>query len=117
MAQTIIANILSPVIVALVGYIVWLLQTTRTEQRDARKKAAEDAEKATKQLDAISGGVCFLLRGQLDRFHDKFVVKGDPMSTEDFDAVETCYRHYAALGGNGTGEKEYDDLRDLDITR
>ena len=117
MAQTIIANILSPVIVALVGYIVWLLQTTRTEQRDARKKAAEDADKAAKQLDAISGGVCFLLRGRLDHFHDKFVVLGEPMSTEDFEAVEICYQHYAALGGNGTGKKEYDDLRSLDITK
>lgn len=117
MAQTIIANILSPVIVALVGYIVWLLQTSRTEQRDARKKAAEDADKAAKQLEAISGGVCFLLRGRLDHFHDKFVVRGDPMGTEDFEAVETCYRHYSALGGNGTGEKEYHDLRGLDITK
>lgn len=117
MTQTIISSILSPVIVALMGYIVWVLQQTRTEQSQARKKAEEDAAKAAHQLEAISGGVCFLLRGRLDRFHDKFVVKGDPMSTEDFEAVETCYRHYAALGGNGTGEKEYDDLRDLDITR
>lgn len=117
MAQTIIANILSPIIVALVGYIVWLLQTSRTEQRDARKKAADEAEKAGKQLDAISGGVCFLLRGRLDHFHDKFVVRGEPMSTDDFEAVEVCYRHYAALGGNGTGRKEYDDLRALDITK
>ena len=117
MTQTIISSILSPVIVALMGYIVWVLQQTRTEQSQARKKAEEDAAKARHQLDAISGGVCFLLRGQLDHFHDKFVVKGDPMSTEDFEAVETCYRHYSALGGNGTGEKEYHDLRDLDITK
>ena len=117
MTQTIISSILSPVIVALMGYIVWVLQQTRTEQSQARKKAEEDAAKAAHQLEAISGGVCFLLRGRLDHFHDKFVVKGDPMSTEDFEAVETCYRHYSALGGNGTGEKEYHDLRDLDITK
>lgn len=117
MTQTIISSILSPVIVALMGYIVWVLQQTRTEQSQARKKAEEDAAKARHQLDAISNGVCFLLRGRLDHFHDKFVVQGEPMSTEDFEAVETCYRHYSALGGNGTGAKEYHDLRDLDITK
>ncbi len=117
MTQTIIANILSPVIVALVGYIVWLLQTSRTEQAQARKQAAEDAEEATRQLKAISGGVCFLLRGRLDHFHTKFVVNGEPMGADDFEAVEICYQHYAALGGNGTGKKEYDDLRSLDITK
>lgn len=117
MTQTIISSILSPVIVALMGYIVWVLQQTRTEQSQARRKAEEDAAKAAHQLDAISNGVCFLLRGRLDHFHDKFVVRGEPMSTEDFEAVETCYRHYSALGGNGTGEKEYHDLRDLDITK
>ena len=117
MAQTIIANILSPVIVALMGYIVWVLQQTRTEQSRARKKAEEDAAKAAQQLNAISNGVCFLLRGRLDHFHDKFVVNGEPMSTEDFEAVETCWRNYSALGGNGTGQKEYEDLRGLTIKR
>ena len=39
------------------------------------------------------------------------------MSTEDFEAVEICYQHYAALGGNGTGRKEYEDLRGLTIKR
>lgn len=116
MAQTVIANILSPIIVALVGYIVWLLQQTRTEQRDARKRAEQETEKAAKQLDAISGGVCFLLRGQLDDYHDKFCVHGEPMSSADYEDVDTCYRYYSALGGNGTGEKEYHDLRSLDIS-
>ena len=117
MTQTIISSILSPIIVALMGYIVWVLQQTRTEQSQARKKAEEDAAKAAHQLEAISGGVCFLLRGRLDHFHDKFVVRGEPMSTEDFEAVEICYQHYAALGGNGTGRKEYEDLRGLTIKR
>lgn len=116
MAQTIISNILSPVIVALVGYIVWLLQQTRMEQKQARDKAQEDAEKATKQLAAISGGVCFLLRERLDKYHTRFVVRGDAMSKADFEDVETCYKFYSELGGNGTGEKEYEDLRSLDIT-
>ena len=115
MAQTVIANILSPVIVALVGYIVWLLQQTRIEQKQARDKAEEDAEKATKQLDAISGGVCFLLRERLDKYHTRYVVRGDVMTKADFEDVETCYRYYSELGGNGTGEKEYEDLRSLDI--
>lgn len=117
MTQTIISSILSPVIVALMGYIVWVLQQTRTEQTQARKKAEENAANARNQLDAISNGVCFLLRGRLDHFHDKFVVRGEPMSTEDFEAVEICWRNYSALGGNGTGKKEYDDLRSLDITK
>lgn len=116
MAQTIISNILSPVIVALVGYIVWLLQQTRTEQKQARDKAQEDAEKATKQLAAISGGVCFLLRERLDKYHTKYCVRGEAMSKTDFDDVETCYHYYSELGGNGTGEKEYTELRSLDIS-
>ena len=115
MAQTIISNILSPVIVALVGYIVWLLQQTRMEQKQARDKAQEDAEKATKQLAAISGGVCFLLRERLDKYHQRYCVHGDAMSRADFEDVETCYHYYAELGGNGTGEKEYTELRSLGI--
>lgn len=98
MAQILIEYVLSPVLVALMGYVVYFLKE--------QKKSTSAQEK----------GLMLLLRHEIISAHDKHVVKGDPMSHLDFETLIETNEAYQALGGNGLTERLVEDIKGLDIT-
>lgn len=109
MAKEIIDGLLSPVIVALVGYVVWLLQETRKEQRESQK-----ARSACEQN--MSRAMKYLLGLQIDIYHRRHCIKGEPMTADDYTEIQECWECYSSLDGNGVREKEYRELAALDIS-
>lgn len=98
MITTLIEYVLSPVLVALMGWVVYILKE--------QKKSTSAQEK----------GLMLLLRREIIAAHDKYCVKGDPMSRLDFETLIETNEAYQALGGNGLTERLVEDIKVLDIT-
>ena len=99
MAQTVIEFIISPILVALLGYIVWLLQ-------QARKTSKKNDE-----------GVMLLLQDRIIRAHEKFCLKGEPMTTTDYRIISRVHATYKALGEDGEIDRYWSDLKSVDIVK
>lgn len=97
MLQTIIEFIISPVLVALMGWVIYILKE--------QKKSTSAQEK----------GLMLLLRREIISAHDRYCVKGDPMSRLDFETLVETNEAYQALGGNGLTERLVEDIKVLDI--
>ena len=65
-----------------------------------------------KKQKAIENGVQALLRNELIRRYREYEVKGE-ISILDKENITHMYEEYKNLGGNGTVEKLYDELLDL----
>ena len=88
----IIEFIISPILVAGLGYIVWLLQQNR------------------KVADANAVGTMLLLRREIIEDHRRFVNDGEMMSAADFAYIDEIYQAYKGLNGNGMADKLYNEL-------
>lgn len=97
MLQTIIEFVISPVLVALMGWVVYILKE--------QKKSTSAQEK----------GLMLLLRREIIEAHDRFYVKREPMSRLDFETLTETNEAYKALGGNGLTERLVEDIKVLDI--
>ncbi len=85
--------IVSPMLVAGLGYIVWLLQQSR------------------KVTDANAIGTMLLLRREIIDDHRRFCVEGESMSADDFAYIDEVYQAYKGLQGNGMADKLYNELK------
>lgn len=110
MGGIIIQYILSPVIVALMGYIVWLLKQTREDSAKQAKQAAADAE-------ANKKGTMLLLRRQIIADHQRYCINGDPMPSYAYENFCETYEAYKALGGNSMAVKMYNEVQDLNLAK
>ncbi len=97
MLQTIIEYVISPVLVALMGWVVYILKE--------QKKSTSAQEK----------GLMLLLRRELIEAHEKYCVKGDPLTRLDYETICETDEAYKELGGNGLTEKLVSDIKALDI--
>ena len=107
-----ITDVIMPIILciagALMGYMVWLLQETRKENRATTKATQEE-------LTAIKNGVKLVLRRDLISEHAKYVVNKEPMPPLIYDNLCEEYETYKVLGGNGMVRKLMDDLAQANI--
>lgn len=107
-----ITNIIMPLILciagAMMGYIVWLLQETRKENRATTKATQEE-------LNAIKNGVKLVLRRDIISEHSKYVVEKTPIPPFMYDNLCEEYEAYKTLGGNGMVKKLMDDLAQANI--
>ena len=80
------------------GYIIWLLKNQK-HYRDANSK-----------------GAMILLKVKLFEYHDKYMELGSipPYAFENFCDM---YESYHELGGNGTGTKMYEEIKDLHLNK
>lgn len=97
--ETIIQYILSPVIVGLVSYIVYLLKNSK------------------KKEDANARGIMLLLRRQIVDDYEKFATKGEPMTAFDYENIDEVYSAYKTLEGNGMADKMFKELQGIDIVK
>ena len=99
MWQTVIEFIISPVIAAFMGYVVWKLQ------------------QQTKQTSANNRGTMILLRDKIIEDHDKYVIEGRPMPSYAYENFVETYEAYKALGGNGMALKMFEELKHVNINK
>ncbi len=84
------------VLTALMGYIVWLLKTQKSDR------------------DANSRGTMLLLRVELIEYHDKYIALGEIPSYAYQNFME-MYDAYHALGGNGMITKMKNEIEELHL--
>ena len=84
------------VLPVILGYIVWILKSQKAHR------------------DANSNGTMVLLKVKLFEYHDKYMELGfiPPYAYENFCDM---YESYHELGGNGTGTKMYDEIKQLHL--
>lgn len=97
MILTVIEYVLSPIIVALCGYITYLLKDNR------------------KTSNANARGTMLLLRKQIIAAHEKYVVKGDPMCAFDFEDLQEIHDAYKDLKGNGLTDKMWEEIQEVKV--
>jgi len=102
-----ITNVVMPIVLciagAMMGYIVWLLQQQRTENKEVRKATQEE-------LEAIKQGVKLILRRDIISEHAKYVIDEEAMPPMVYDNLCEEYEAYKCLGGNGMVKKLMEDL-------
>lgn len=99
LVDAIIKKLSSTLILPIVlGYIIWLLKNQK-HYRDANSK-----------------GTMILLKVKLFEYHDKYMELGSipPYAFENFCDM---YESYHELGGNGTGTKMYEEIKDLHLNK
>lgn len=99
MMQTIIEFVVSPIVAAFMGYVVFALK----EQR--------------KQTNANNRGTMILLRDKIIEDHQKYVIDGKSMPPYAYENFCETYEAYKALGGNGMAVKLYTELQSVHINR
>ena len=89
----ILEYVVSPILVAGLGYIVWLLQLSK------------------KTGDANATGTMLLLRREIIDDHRRFLIEGEAMTPDDFAYIDEVYQAYKALKGNGMADKLYNEIK------
>lgn len=59
---------------------------------------------------ALMAGMRELMRDQLYKMHERYVVRGEPMPYDEKERADSVYRVYHSLGGNGTGTHVHEEL-------
>lgn len=109
-------TVLSVVLTALMGYIVWLLK----EQR--KQKAVDVAERNARirqeqeERNNNSRGTMLLLRVQLIEYHDKYMKSG-AIPSYAYENFTEMYKAYHALGGNGMITKMMHEIEELHLKK
>ena len=109
-------TVLSVVLTALMGYIVWLLK----EQR--KQKAVDIAERNARirqeqeERNNNSRGTMLLLRVQLIEYHDKYMNSGN-IPSYAYENFTEMYKAYHALGGNGMITKMMHEIEELHLKK
>lgn len=67
----------------------------------------EDLLASLERERAMEAGMLAILRRELVDSYRRYVVEKHPMSVERSEEITACYEAYHRLGGNGTGEKMY----------
>ena len=98
MWTAIIEFIISPMVVAFMGFVVWKLQ------------------QQTKQTSANNRGTMILLRDKIFDDHEKYVVERRPMPSYAYQNFLETYDAYRALGGNGVVVKMMNEMEELHIS-
>lgn len=75
------------------------------------------AKRLTARDKAIEEGVRCMLRAEISRKYERYVVDGKPMTVEvRRELEEEWHAYHEGLGGNGTGEWMYRELREVEIS-
>lgn len=98
MMIAIIEYIISPVLVAFMGWIIYLLKE--------QKKSATAQEK----------GLMLLLRREIITAHHRFCQLGETMTALDYATICEINEAYQKLGGNGMTEKLFNEIKVIEIS-
>lgn len=95
--------VIAPIASAVIGALAGAL-------REARRRSREHDERRDVEHAALMAGMCELMREQLYKMHERYVVRGEPMPYDEKERADSVYRIYHSLGGNGTGTHVHEEL-------
>ena len=75
------------------------------------RKSESDRER-----DALRDATVLLLKRELVRLHEMYVVDGEPLDVPARERVQKTYAAYRALGGNELGTQMYEEMTSLKTT-
>lgn len=96
------------------AFVLWL--TKRHDKEQEEEYQLSQIEELRKQTMALATGLLSLLRYRLYRECEKHIAKGS-LNIKQLGEIEDLYTAYHTLGGNGTGDKLYKDVKKLPIRR
>lgn len=102
------------ILTALVGYVVWLLQEQRKEQKELKRKQKEENKRNEATNKATAEGMMLMLRYMMQRYHTEYMLQ-EFVTTEQYRNFEEIYNVYHSLKGNGTATKWFDEIKELEI--
>lgn len=88
----ILNSVLNIILTAVMGYVIWLLQNHKKRKDDTR--------------DAL----VILLRETIEWRHSLYVNK-ESLTREEYHDFEDLWKVYSRLGGNGTGERMWNEIK------
>lgn len=100
----------------LLGYIVWILQEQKKKQENDEKERNRRIAEEYKKRDANCTGTMVLLKVKLFEYHDKYMELGY-IPTYAYENFCDMYQSYHELGGNGTGTKMYEEIKELHLKK
>ena len=78
---------------------------------ESERRAEEDRQRSL----AIENGLRDVLRIQILDTYDKCVQNGRTITVSRKDAIDSAYRSYHALGGNGTITQAHEEIMEMQI--
>lgn len=124
--NTTLGDVLGVSLLALVlgaGRIFWKMYkelTKRNDQLDALLKGQVDLDT---RLDSIEAQGRLRQEASLASLHDRIysgyeiILKRGYVTMKELNNMEYLWKAYSALGGNGTGQKMYDRISQMDIRK
>ena len=95
--DVIMKNIVPPLLVALFMYLIRLV---------AKMSAA---------VKANNRGTMILLRDAIIADHDRYIIKGEPMTSDAYENFVETFQAYQALDGNGLALKLFNEMQESHI--
>ena len=63
-----------------------------------------------RSVGALMDGMRSMLRCELVRCHERYVVRGEPVGLSDLEYVKRTYESYHGIDGNGIGTSLYEEI-------
>lgn len=98
----------------ILGYIVWLLQSSKKREYEKIAKYREEQEIKEHKAKAANKGIMLILRYMLSRYHTEYIYQGY-VTSEQLSDFEEIYAAYEALGGNSVAVRWRDEVLRLPV--
>lgn len=106
-------DFLAPVIVGgAVAFLGIWVSRLRKRLEDSEAERAKLKAEQTEFASALRDGVQTLLFSKITEIHERYVQKGRPVPVGVKERARRIYASYHALGGNGIGTREWEEIRD-----
>ena len=98
----------------ILGYIVWLLQSSKKREYEKIAKDREEQEIQEHKAKAANKGIMLILRYMLSRYHTEYIYQGY-VTSEQLSDFEDIYAAYEGLGGNSVAVRWRDEVLRLSV--
>lgn len=88
----ILNSVLNIILTAVMGYVIWLLQNHKKRKDDTRE------------------ALVILLRETIEWRHGLYIDR-ESLTREEYHDFENIWTVYSRLGGNGTGERMWNEIK------
>lgn len=98
----------------ILGYIVWLLQSSKKREYEKIVKDREEQETQEHKAKAANKGIMLILRYMLSRYHTEYIYQGY-VTSEQLSDFEDIYAAYESLGGNSVAVRWREEVLRLPV--
>lgn len=98
----------------ILGYIVWLLQSSKKREYEKIAKDREEQEIQERKTKAANRGIMLILRYMLSRYHTEYIYQSY-VTSEQLSDFEEIYAAYESLGGNSVAVRWREEVLRLPV--